>query len=153
MEWIIWILVIIIVVAIVVWMLRRNSGPTAGGNTPEQRHPGNQPGSGANDPVMEAGPPVSNTPAAGTAGSGATGSVTDRGAAGDTNAVSEDDERIRDGGSDITDQPTAADRGTKHTTTAGPVDGGSQDHADDDTPHGRHRNDGDADTGGTDTGR
>lgn len=123
MEWIIWILVIIAVIAIVVWMLRRNSGPTAGGNTPEQRHPGNQPGSGANEPIVEAGPPVSNTPASGSAGAGATGSVTDRDAAGDTNAVSGDDERWRDGAADITDRPTAADGGAEHTTAAGAAHG------------------------------
>lgn len=136
MEWIIWILVIIAVIAIVVWMLRRNSGTNAGGNTPEQRHPGNQPGSGANEPIVEAGPPVSNTPAAGTAGSGASGSVTERGAGDDTNAVSGDDERWRDGGTDITDRPTAADRGTEHTTTAGPVAGSrdQQRHDDGGTP-------------------
>ncbi|WP_026535067.1 hypothetical protein [Arthrobacter sp. H14] len=123
MEWIIWILVIIAVVAIVIWMLRKNSGPTSGGSTPEQRHPGNQPGSGANEPIVEAGPPVSNTPAAGTAGAGAAGSVTAAGAERDTNAATANDERWQSGSSDPVDRPTAPDRGAQHTTAAdGTVD-------------------------------
>ncbi len=122
MEWIIWILVIIAVIAIVVWMLRKNSAPDSGTSTPEQRHPGNQPGSGANEPVAEAGPPVSNTAAAGTAGTGATGSVTAAGANRDTNAASPTDERWQDGSAAGPDERTAPDRGTRHTTAAdGPV--------------------------------
>lgn len=118
MEWIIWILVIVAVIAIVVWMLRRNSGPGSGTNTPEQRHPGNQPGSGANEPIVEAGPPVSNTPAAGAAGAGATGSVTAAGADRDTHAPGPADERWQDGTAEGRDDHTAPDHGARHTTAA-----------------------------------
>lgn len=116
MEIVIWILVIIAVIAVIVWLLRRNSqngsGTDAGTDAP-QRHPGHQPGSGSSDPVVETASPVSNTAAAGSAGTAAAAGVSSD-PRGDGDYVSPDDPGFDERGTD--GSASAPYRPGEHTT-------------------------------------